>query len=66
MAVDNKDQPHLRRRGQRQGPCGFFISDDGGANWRQSNRGLDERDVLSLNQSDEGVIFAAPITAFSI
>jgi photosystem II stability/assembly factor-like uncharacterized protein len=37
---------------------GFFISDDRGANWRQSNRGLDERDVLSLNQAGDGVIFA--------
>ena len=37
---------------------GFFISDDGGANWRQSNRGLDERDILSLHQAEDGVIFA--------
>ena len=37
---------------------GFFISDDGGANWRQSNRGLDERDILSLQQAEDGAIFA--------
>ncbi len=35
---------------------GFFISDDAGKNWRQSNRGLDERDILSLQQSDNGVL----------
>ncbi len=37
---------------------GFFISDDGGASWRQSNRGLDERDILSLQQARDGVMFA--------
>ncbi len=36
---------------------GFFISDDAGKNWRQSNRGLDERDILSLQQSESGVLF---------
>lgn len=37
---------------------GFFISDDGGTTWRQSNRGLDERDILSLQQTRENVMFA--------
>jgi photosystem II stability/assembly factor-like uncharacterized protein len=37
---------------------GFFISDDGGMNWRQSNRGLDNRDVLSLQQTGDGIMFA--------
>ena len=37
---------------------GFFISDDGGTNWRQSNRGLDDRDILSLQQTAEGTMFA--------
>jgi len=37
---------------------GFFISDDAGKSWRQSNRGLDERDILSLQQADSGVLFA--------
>jgi hypothetical protein len=37
---------------------GFFLSADGGQSWRQSNRGLDERDILSLQQADSGVIFA--------
>ena len=36
---------------------GFFISDDAGKSWRQSNRGLDERDILSLQQADTGVLF---------
>jgi len=36
---------------------GFFISDDAGKNWRQSNRGLDERDILSLQQSENAVLF---------
>ena len=37
---------------------GFFISDDEGSTWRQSNRGLDERDILSLQQTRDGVMFA--------
>ena len=37
---------------------GFFISDDAGRNWRQSNRGLAERDILSLQQTESGVLFA--------
>ena len=36
---------------------GFFISDDAGKSWRQSNRGLDERDILSLQQAENGVLF---------
>jgi photosystem II stability/assembly factor-like uncharacterized protein len=37
---------------------GFFLSDDAGQSWRQSNKGLDERDILSLQQADNNVIFA--------
>ena len=37
---------------------GFFISDDAGKSWRQSNRGLNERDILSLQQTDGGTLFA--------
>ena len=37
---------------------GFFLSDDAGQSWRQSNKGLDERDILSLLQADNDVIFA--------
>ena len=32
--------------------------DDAGRSWRQSNRGLDERDILSLQQADNGLLFA--------
>jgi len=37
---------------------GLFVSDDSGKSWRQSNRGLEERDIVSLQQSDNGVLFA--------
>ena len=37
---------------------GFFLSADGGQSWRRSNRGLEERDILSLQQASSGVIFA--------
>ncbi len=37
---------------------GFFISDDAGTSWRQLNRGLDERDILSLQQARDGAMFA--------
>jgi len=36
---------------------GFFISDDSGKSWRQSNRGLNERDILSLQQANSGTLF---------
>jgi photosystem II stability/assembly factor-like uncharacterized protein len=36
---------------------GLFVSDDSGKSWRQSNRGLEERDILSLQQADSGVLF---------
>jgi photosystem II stability/assembly factor-like uncharacterized protein len=37
---------------------GLFVSDDAGKSWRQANRGLDQRDILSLQQADNGVLFA--------
>ena len=37
---------------------GFFVSDDGGSSWRQHNPGLEERDILSLQQDKEGGLFA--------
>ena len=37
---------------------GFFYSDDAGKSWKQSNRGLDERDILSLRQAPNGAILA--------
>ena len=36
---------------------GFFISDDSGRSWRQSNRGLDQRDILALQQAESGELF---------
>jgi photosystem II stability/assembly factor-like uncharacterized protein len=37
---------------------GLFITDDVGKTWQQSSKGLGDRDVLSLEQADNGVIFA--------
>lgn len=37
---------------------GAFVSEDGGANWKQLERGLDGRDVFVLAQSPEGAILA--------
>ncbi len=37
---------------------GFFTSDDAGKNWKLWNKGLNERDVLALQQAGSGVIFA--------
>ena len=37
---------------------GVFITDDVGKTWQQASQGLGDRDVLSLQQADNGVIFA--------
>lgn len=37
---------------------GLFYSDDSGKSWRQSSRGLADRDILSLQQAENGVLFA--------
>lgn len=37
---------------------GLFITDDVGRTWQQSSKGLGDRDVLSLQQAENGVIFA--------
>jgi photosystem II stability/assembly factor-like uncharacterized protein len=37
---------------------GLFVSDDAGKSWRQSSRGLAQRDILSLQQAENGVLFA--------
>src|SRR5271165_1331054 len=37
---------------------GLFSSDDMGKTWQQSSKGLGDRDVLSLQQAENGVIFA--------
>ncbi len=59
VVVDNKD-PNRIYAGvvNDKDYGGFFFSEDGGQNWHQAERGLDERDILSLQQSDSGVIFA--------
>ena len=37
---------------------GFFTSDDAGTNWKLWNKGLNERDVLALDQASSAVVFA--------
>ena len=37
---------------------GLFVSNDTGATWKQSNLGMNDRDILSLQQGPEGVVFA--------
>jgi photosystem II stability/assembly factor-like uncharacterized protein len=37
---------------------GFFYTEDTGRSWRQSSRGLNDRDVLSLQQAPSGVLIA--------
>jgi len=59
VVVDNKDPNRIYAGVVNDKDLGgFFISDDSGATWRQSNRGLDDRDILSLKQAQDGVIYA--------
>jgi len=59
VVIDNKDPNRIYVGVVNDKDLGgFFISDDSGATWRQSNRGLDDRDILSLQQADDGVIYA--------
>jgi len=37
---------------------GLFFTDDVGKTWQQASKGLGDRDVLSLQQAENGVIFA--------
>ena len=37
---------------------GVFISQDAGKSWRQSSTGFEERDILSLQQAQNGTLFA--------
>jgi photosystem II stability/assembly factor-like uncharacterized protein len=37
---------------------GLFSTDDTGKTWQQASKGLGDRDVLSLQQAENGVIFA--------
>jgi photosystem II stability/assembly factor-like uncharacterized protein len=59
VVVDNKDPNRIFVGVVNDKDLGgFFFSDDSGATWRQSNRGLDDRDILSLQQAEDGVIYA--------
>ncbi|HUN90132.1 MAG TPA: hypothetical protein VMU28_15135 [Terriglobales bacterium] len=37
---------------------GLFTSDDMGKSWMQASKGLGDRDILSLDQAENGVLFA--------
>ncbi|HWA96803.1 MAG TPA: hypothetical protein VG844_19575 [Terracidiphilus sp.] len=37
---------------------GVFVSDDDGAQWKQMSNGLDERDVFTLAQAEDGTLLA--------
>jgi photosystem II stability/assembly factor-like uncharacterized protein len=37
---------------------GLFITDDTGKTWQQVSKGLEDRDVLSLQQAESGALFA--------
>jgi photosystem II stability/assembly factor-like uncharacterized protein len=59
VVVDRKDPNRLYAgvaNDKEQG--GLFLSDDSGKNWRQSSRGLAGRDILSLQQAEDGALFA--------
>jgi len=59
MVVDRKDPNRLYvgvANDKEMG--GVFLSDDAGRNWRQASRGLDGRDILSLQQAENGALFA--------
>ena len=59
VIVDDKDPNRLYAgvaNDKEQG--GLFLSDDSGKSWRQSSRGLAGRDVLSLQQAENGTLFA--------
>ena len=59
VVVDRKDPNRLYvgvANDKEQG--GLFLSDDVGKSWRQSSRGLAGRDILSLQQAENGALFA--------
>ncbi len=58
VVVDRKDPSRLYvgvANDKEQG--GVFLSDDVGKSWRQSSRGLGGRDILSLQQAENGALF---------
>jgi photosystem II stability/assembly factor-like uncharacterized protein len=59
VVVDRKDPNRLYvgvANDKEQG--GLFLSDDAGKSWRQSSRGLAGRDILSLQQAENGALLA--------
>ena len=58
VLVDRKDPSRLYVGLTNDRDMGGVFIWDGGAGWRQSNRGLGERDILSLRQAESGVLFA--------
>ena len=59
LVVDHKDPSRLYAGvANDRAMGGLFVSDDSGKSWRQSSRGLAERDILSLQQSSDGTLFA--------
>ena len=59
VVVDRKDQSRLYAGVANDGELGgVFVSEDAGNSWRQTSKGLGGRDILSLQQSDKGELFA--------
>ena len=59
VVVDRKDPNRLYAGVANDRTAGgVFIWDDTGKHWRQSNRGIEDRDVLSLQQAEDGTLFA--------
>ena len=59
VVVDRKDPSRLYAGVSNDGELGgVFTSDDGGKFWRQNSKGLGGRDILSLQQSEKGEVFA--------
>lgn len=58
VVVDHKDPNRLYvgvANDKEEG--GLFFSEDAGKSWRQSSRGLAGRDILSLQQAENGTLF---------
>lgn len=59
IVIDNKDPNRIYVGVVNDKDLGgVFVSNDSGATWSQVNRGLDERDILSLQQTADGVLYA--------
>jgi len=59
VVVDRKDSSRLYAGIANDGELGgVFVSDDAGRTWRQDSKGLGGRDILSMQQADNGELFA--------